>query len=163
MKRTLYKRSVLAYGRPPHARHSARRVLVRALHAAHSPLHTSGCATEQPAEHTSLGCQLGPPAAKTDRQKTATLQRPCLCDGSHVGWLSPTRSLWLSPHTDAHRSMHASPAAHRVLLAMLLLARALLLLICAPLLARAMLRAYVSACLAAHPGARPPVGIACAS
>jgi hypothetical protein len=39
--------------------------------------------------------------------------------------------------------MHARPAARRALLTLLLLARALLLLVCALLLARAMLRAYV--------------------
>jgi hypothetical protein len=76
---------------------------------------------------------VGPPAAKTNRQKTATLQRPCLWYGSHVGWLSPTCSLWLRPHTDAHRSMHARPAARCALLAMLLLSRALSMLVCAML------------------------------
>jgi hypothetical protein len=54
----------------------AQRVLVRAAHATHSPLHTCGRAAEQPAERTSLGCQLGSMTAKTNRQKTATLQRP---------------------------------------------------------------------------------------
>jgi hypothetical protein len=73
-------------------------------------------------ECTTLGCQLGPPVAKTDWQKMTTLQRCCLCDGSHVGWLSPTCSLWLPPHTDVHRSMHAHPAA---CCALLLPARAL--------------------------------------
>jgi hypothetical protein len=57
----------------------------------------------------SLGCQLDSTVAKTDRQKTVTLQRPCLCNGSHARWLSPTRSFWFPPHSRTH--MHAPPAA----------------------------------------------------
>lgn len=63
------------------------------------------------------------------------------------------RSLWLPSFTDVHRSiMHARPAARRASLALPLLARAMLVLICALLLARAMLRACV--CYALY--ARPP-------
>jgi hypothetical protein len=95
--------------RPRCGHRSTQRVLARAAHVAHLPLHTRGRATKQPAERTSLCCQLGPPAAKTDLQKTATLQRPCLCDGSHIGWLSPTRSLWLYAPTHRRASEHACP------------------------------------------------------
>jgi len=130
----LINRQKHASGLPQHACRSTQHVLACAAHAAHSPLHTRGRAAEQPSERTSLGCHLGPPAAKTDRQKMAKLQRPYLCcDRSHIWWLPPTHSLWLLPLTDAHRSMHAYPAAHHALLTLLLLARALLLLVCAML------------------------------
>jgi len=44
----------------------AQRVLARVAHAAHSPLHTRGRAAGQLAKCTSLGYQLGLPAAKMD-------------------------------------------------------------------------------------------------
>jgi hypothetical protein len=100
--------------------------------------------------------QSAPPSAvswshqqpKTDRQKTATLQRPYLCDRSYVGWLSLT---------DVHRSMHTRPATSHALFALLSLACALLLLVCTVLLAHAMLRVCVCSPYCA-PCARPSRG-----
>jgi hypothetical protein len=75
----------------------------------------------------SLGSQLGTTVAKTDRQKTVTLQRPCLCNRSHARWLSPTCSLWFPPPLmDAHAcSPYCAPMPSPMCL--LLLVRALLL------------------------------------
>jgi hypothetical protein len=97
------------------------------------------------------------PAGKTDRQKTVTLRCPYLCDGFHVGWLSPTHSLLLPPLMDVHLSRHARPAIYSPRPARLVVACPVLLL------ARAMLRACVCSPYCTLLTLARPVGTACAS
>lgn len=145
-----------ASGRPQRARHSAQHLLVCAAHAAHSSLHTRKHAAEQPAEHNSLSYQLCPPAAKTERQKTSTLQHPYVYDGSHVGWFG-SHALPQVASTYGRTSEHACPpcCSPRPAVA----CSCLLLLVCA-LVARP--RHAARLCLLAC-YAPSPVGTACAS
>jgi hypothetical protein len=96
-------------------------------------------------KRTSLAVNWAPPATKMDWQKTATLRSPYFYDGSHIGYVLPLVA-------------HSLTRIGALMSALLLHARALLLLVCVPCYSPAPCCAPALARPAAPPNAHPPRG-----